>query len=277
MFSQKFGGIVPINRIKDFLRIAAMKNRSLTLILASACIGLGTLTTRAQVANIEPFGDSVTSRGSAPESSYRYWLWSDLNNAGYTNEFNFVGLTGGVTGGSPANPWPEEAYTGGEGLDSAGALAADMPGAAQLTPDIVLLDLGSNDIFDSNGFDSGTTETNLEAIIQDFATYNANVVILLARPTRFLVDPTLPKQSQQQEQSDQAKLDSLMNRVASAERKAGVDVIVVSLGGYNPRTDTVDGTHPNVRGEQYIARQFFNALRPVLKKMGVEPQKIRRH
>jgi lysophospholipase L1-like esterase len=34
--------------------------------------------------------------------------------------------------------------------------------------------------------------------------------------------------------------------------------------GFNPRSDTKDGTHPNVRGEQKIANRYFQALRKVL-------------
>jgi len=38
------------------------------------------VTARAQVNTVKimPMGDSVTARGSSPESSYRYWLWKSL-------------------------------------------------------------------------------------------------------------------------------------------------------------------------------------------------------
>jgi acyl-CoA thioesterase-1 len=250
-------------------------------LFASACVGLASFTVRGQV-TIEPFGDSITSRGSAPESSYRYWLWDDLNNAGYTNDFEFVGLTSGVTGGgAPANPWPQEAYSGGEGLDTGAAITDDMPGAAQVNggngPNIVLLELGANDAsYDyMNGIGSpGQTETNLETIIQGFATVNPSVVILMATAPRYL---TTPGPTQNQANSDIAKVNNAIRKAASVEKRAGVDVTVVSFGGYNPRTDTSDGTHPNVKGEQYLAKQYFDALRPALKKMGVEPQKQSKH
>ena len=64
------------------------------------------------------------------------------------------------------------------------------------------------------------------------------------------------------------QLAALVGRVAKTEKKAGVNVIAVNqFGGFNARTDTKDGTHPNVRGEQKIARKYFSALRPILKKM----------
>src|SRR5579864_9174333 len=85
---QWFIGLIPIINLKEFLRIAAMKNRYLALLTAIACIRLASLTVDAQV-NILPLGDSVTSRGAAPESSYRYYLYADLTNAGY--QFSDVG------------------------------------------------------------------------------------------------------------------------------------------------------------------------------------------
>jgi acyl-CoA thioesterase-1 len=273
---RRFVGVLPINRLKVSLRIANMKKRNLFLLLfVSACASLISFTLCAQV-TIEPFGDSITSRGSAPESSFRFWLWDDLDNAGYTNDFEFVGLTSGVTGGGgPANPWPQEAYSGGEGLDTASALSDDMPQAAEVSggPNIVLLEIGANDVLDyedNPGFTAGTTETNLEAIIQGFASVNPGVVILMATAPRFL---TTPGPTQNQANTEIAKVNNAIRKAAGVERKAGVDVVVVSFGGYNPRTDTSDGTHPNIKGEQYLAKQLFDALRPVLKKMGVVPQK----
>lgn len=249
------------------------KQNVLVMLSVCACASLISFTAHAQV-NIEPFGDSITSRGTSPESSYRYWLWDDLNNAGYTNDFQFVGLTSGVTGGGgPANPWPEEAYTGGEGLDTASAITDDMPQAATLGPNVVLLEIGANDVLDyedNPSFTSGTTETNLENLIETFASDDPGVVILMATAPRFL---SSPGPGQKQANSEIAKVNNAIHKAASVEKKAGVDVVVVSLGGYNPQKDTSDGTHPNIKGEQYIAKQFFNALRPVLKRMGVVPEK----
>ena len=59
---------------------------------AGACVCLGGLSANAQV-RILPYGDSVTTFGSAPESSYRYWLYTDLTDAGFNfpPDFVFVG------------------------------------------------------------------------------------------------------------------------------------------------------------------------------------------
>src|SRR6516162_2504537 len=130
-----------------------MKNQHVFELFAGLCLCLATVSARAQnpTINIMPMGDSVTSRGNTPESSYRFWLYKDLTNAGFENTL-FVGNQGGVSDGTPANPWPQEAYEGGDGwtttegvgdaANAAGILNSGTPGAT-----ILLLDLGANDIF----------------------------------------------------------------------------------------------------------------------------------
>ncbi len=235
-----------------------MKNRSLAVLVASVCISLVSLV--ANGVNIMPFGDSITAFGAAPQSSYRYWLYTDLVNAGFT-DFIFSGNQSGAADGTPANSWPDENYEGGGGDD--GITTADGVGLAQSAAnpgvDVVLLELGAND--PDNNIPASQSEANLEQIIQTFAAQNASVIILIATPPKFQPDPTLPKRDQSQARSGIAKVDGIIGKVVSTEKKAGVNVIKVSLGGYNPRTDTSDGTHPNVKGEQYIAKQFFNALK----------------
>ena|SRR5690348_16254001 len=229
-----------------------------------------TLTGRAQVNTVKimPMGDSVTARGSSPESSYRYWLWKDLQDAGFNN-FVFLGNQNGVSDGAPANSWPQEHYEGGGPGNDAwstqnGVSAA--PSAAKSTPDFLILDLGSNDII--FGIDPATTQANLQTIIEDFAAANPNIIILMAKPTPFAVDPVATSQEKRVERRQQSQLVGIVSKVAKAEKKAGINVIAVNqFGGYNVKTDTKDGTHPNVRGEQKIARKYFTVLRKYMKKM----------
>jgi len=225
-----------------------MKNRYLLVLMASACLSVASLTVDAQ--NIMPFGDSITAFGAAPQSSYRYWLYADLTNAGFSG-FNFVGNQNGVAGGAPANSWPLQHYEGGGGDDS--ITTADGVGLAQsavgYSPDVVLLELGAND--PQNGITPGQSETNLEQIIQTFASANSGVIVLIATPPRDANQP----------HANIAREDAIIGKVVHTEKKAGVNVLLVSLAGYNPHNDTSDGTHPNVKGEQYIAKQFFNALK----------------
>lgn len=242
--------------------MALMKKQILASVFAGACVCLGCLSADAQV-RILPYGDSVTTFGSAPESSYRYWLFTDLtDNAGFIfgQDFVFVGNQSGVQDGSPQNDWPAEEFSGNEGESSGEAAGEAASIAGATSPDIVLLDFGSND-YDANQSVKDTlaqTRANLAAIMEAFAAQNPNVTILLAKPTGWVVTGDSPPGTKQ----FKAGLGGAVTKAAADARKAGVNVVVVNLsGGFNPRKDTKDGSHPNVKGEQKIANKYFSALR----------------
>jgi hypothetical protein len=236
--------------------MAHMKKQNLAGLFVSLCLCAVPLIGQAQV-KILPYGDSVTSFGSVPESSYRYWLFVDLTNAGFVfqQDFTFVGTRFGTEDGPPQNDWPAEQYSGGEGQTSLNA-SLDGGGIANSTqPDIVLLDFGSNDF---GNWDLGTTRTNLDTAIEAIRSVNPNVIILLAKPT-----PWVPTANA--EKKFMSQLSGTISKVAKDEKKAGANVIVVDLfGGFNARKDTKDGTHPNVSGEQKIANKYFKVLKKLL-------------
>jgi lysophospholipase L1-like esterase len=232
------------------------------------CFSIGFARAQNSTITIMPMGDSVTARGSWPESSFRYWLWVDLTNAGFTN-IAFLGNQSGVSDGVPANSWPQESYEGGGTKNDAWTTVDGINNAASaagMGPQFLLLDLGANDII--NGTSLGDIQTNLQTIVETFAADDPGVTIILAVPTGFPPDPSSPTQVQHLQKADQSKLGGVVNRLVSTERKAGVGIVKVNLlGGYNIRADTKDGTHPNIKGEQLIAKRYFNVLRPILKKM----------
>lgn len=268
-----------------------MKMQKLFAFLAAMGVFLDIRSAKAQnpTINIMPMGDSVTARGGSPESSYRYWLYTYLTNAGFSNTM-FVGNQNGVSDGAPANSWPQEAYEGGsrssggdgdgwttqDGVNNAasaaGILNSARNGGTYPGATILLLDLGANDCF--AGEDAGIPlktnllqmQQNLETIIQTFAYQNPSTVVLLAVPTPWAVSPPDPVQNQ-----FMAQMGTYVSKAAKFEKKAGVHVVVVHLrSGFNPsptRGDTKDGSHPDVAGEQLIAKRYFSVLRPILKKM----------
>jgi lysophospholipase L1-like esterase len=245
-----------------------MKKQKFAGLFVGLCMCAAPFMVKAQSSyvTIMPFGDSVTARGSAPESSYRYWLWTYLQNAGFNN-FDFIGNQNGVSdNGTPANSWPDEQYEGGDGWTSADALN-QAPSAATFDggPTIVLLDFGSNDISPA-GIPLSQTRANLKQIIQDFVAANPNVIILIAKPTPFAPDPSSSGSARQAQRRQQSQLAALVGQVAHSEHKAGVRIAAIDLfDGFNVQKDTVDGAHPNVRGEQMIARKYFLVLRNILK------------
>ncbi len=230
-----------------------MRKPKFPLWLAIAGVTLS-LTARAQT-RILPFGDSITSDGSTPESSYRYWLWHLLVNAG--ENIDFVGTQFSVADGEPANSDFDQDHEGHPGWTSQDALNNVDGIIAATQPDVVLMDFGGNDVIE--GIDLQVTKANLEAVIEHLRAANPNVVILLADPTPWVTtDPN--------ERRQMSLLKGVINTIAKEEKSAGANVIKVNLfGGFNAVSDTKDGTHPDVKGEQKIARKYFSALRKILR------------
>lgn len=253
-------------------------------LMLSLAAFLGAIEAHAQAPiNIMNMGDSVIARGGAPESSYRYWLYTYLTNAGFSNTV-FVGTqtgTGGSSDGPPANSWPQLSYEGGsttaglapaadgwstwEGVNDA-TNAASVLNSGNPAGTVLLLDLGANDHIPGSGSmrpDLVQMEANLEAIVQTFYRKNPQTVILLAVPTPWTIHSADPVTRE-----FMLSLPIAMARVVRNQQKAGVKIVLVNLAaGFDPGRDTKDGTHPNIQGEQMIAKRYFNTLRPILQRM----------
>ncbi len=213
-----------------------------------AAIGL-TWSAHAQT-RILPLGDSVTS-SFAPHSSYRYWLWHYLTDRGFL--VDFVGTQRGVADGAPANTDFDQDHEGHPGWQTADALNAIDSIANATRPDIVLMDLGANDVME--GVPLTDTIANLQAIIEHLRAENPNIVVLLAEPTPF----------EGENRRNMSKLKGAINHLAHVENQPNSRVIAVNLfGGFSTRKDTFDGTHPDDSGEQKIAKRFYAALKKVL-------------
>ena len=221
-------------------------NKTNFALTVAACLCLAAQTAPAQV-RILPLGDSVTSSFS-PHNSYRFWLDHYLHAAGI--DFDFVGNQSGVADGPPADEDFDQDYSGGPGWTTETAVGA-LGGLIATHPDIVLLDLGANDI---GNLDTQTTKNNIRAIIDGFRSVNPNVIILLAQPTPSTDTPNRLMK----------RLNRALGFVARTYDVSGSPVIAVNLfDGFNAHTDTFDGTHPNARGERIIARKFFDVLKRV--------------
>ncbi len=240
-----------------------MKKQNLAGLFVGLCLCVAPSFVEAQAnhVTIMPFGDSVTSFGSNPESSYRYWLYQKLQDAGFNN-FDFVGHSTGVGDGAPLNDWPDEDYEGGGNDWTSLTALDDADSAGSLNPDIVLLDIGSNDF--GEGWETqnaSATRTNIDMIIETLRAHNENVIVLLAKPTGWITaDPN--------EKKFQSTLQGAVGKAAQDEKRLGANVMVVNIhSGFSASKDTKDGVHPNVRGEQKIANKYFAALKKLLKKM----------
>src|SRR5262245_1456626 len=223
-----------------------MIKRMLVVGMASACLCLTQNSVQAQV-RILPLGDSVTS-SFGPHSSYRYWLWHKLTDNGFN--VDFVGTQFGVADGVPENPDFDQDHEGHPGWTTTDGLNNVDSIAAATQPDIVLLDLGANDVI--QGVPIPTIIAQLKLIIEHLRAANPNVKVLVAEPT-----PYVGENSRQM-----SKLKGAISHMAKVENQPGSKVCAVNLfGGFSVRSDTFDGMHPDESGENKIANRFYGALR----------------
>src|SRR4051812_39308740 len=126
---------------------------------------------------IMPLGDSITNAETG-HASYRYWLWNDLVDNGYTN-VDFVGSQTGVLNGPPLFPDFDQNHEGHWGFRADEILAQIGGWASTAHPDIVLMHLGTNDMFQGQSVSSTITE--LGSIIDTVRQSNPNVTFLMAQ------------------------------------------------------------------------------------------------
>jgi len=220
--------------------------------LAATLLGAAEMNATAQV-RILPLGDSDTS-SFAPHSSYRYWLWHRLVDAGFN--VDFVGSQHSVVGGVPANADFDQDHEGHPGWATPDVLENINSIAAATQPDIVLIDLGANDVI--SGVPLETTTENFILIIQRLRAVNPQVTILLAQTPPF----------EGQDKVAMRLLRRAIRSVAKRENTRESRVYVVNLfGGFSVKKDTFDGMHPDESGEQKIAKRFFKVLRRVLRRL----------
>jgi acyl-CoA thioesterase-1 len=170
------------------------------------------------------FGDSMTAGyGVAPDMNYPAQLQKLLDERGYKYRVVNMGVTGDTT-------------RGGVGRLSR-ALGAG--------PDIVILELGSNDR--SNGISPKQTVDNLEQMIARFQKTHIAVV---------LAGRSLPR-----EEGGEDVYASLAN-------KYHLTLIPSFLAGVSgsPNLTIADGTHPNADGYAIVVKTIMTSLEPLLKK-----------
>ena len=198
-----------------------------------------------------PFGDSVTS-SYAGHSSYRYWLWHLLMNRGY--DVDFVGTQYGVEGGSPDRTDFDQNHEGHSGWQAQNGAQNAYNIFQSTRPDIVLLDLGANDV--EQGQDNAQTIEELRQIIQAARAVNPYTIILIAQPSPGMVN-----------NHELRKLNRMIRMLAREENRPESLVRPVNLNsGFNTERDTFDGVHPNETGELKIARRWFRTLNGVLRR-----------
>lgn len=215
---------------------------------------------------IMPLGDSITT-GTGDWPSYRYWLYKSLLAAGYS--VDFVGSVHGQYGNPPVPPpaccqdfdWDEEGHSGWRADQILNGAPPTYPTSYKLSawvqdyqPDIVLVHIGTNDLYQSQSVSS--TRDEIGAIIDTIRQYRPNAIILLAQiiPARDgdgnLVT-TIPT------------LNALLPALVASKQQANSPLVLVDqYTGFDVDADTHEGTHPNESGEKKMAARWLAAMPP---------------
>ena len=207
---------------------------------------------------IMPLGDS-TSCASHYKVSYRYPLWKHFVDAGKKVEFVGSQILEGNYG---RTVWPEykglsfppanEAHAGWRTDQILDGLPDGTKGLdtwlAGYQPDIALIHLGTNDLDQSQTPES--TRDELERLILRLRQNNPRIKVLLAQ--------IIPMGSD----SSVARLNLLLPPLAAKLNQADSPVVSVDMySGFDINTDMQkDKMHPNARGEEIMAKRWFDAL-----------------
>ncbi|EJF11150.1 SGNH/GDSL hydrolase family protein [Pontibacter sp. BAB1700] len=213
---------------------------------------------QAQPVKIMPLGNSIT-QGDMDFVSYRYPLWKKLIDSGVN--FDFVGSQTENNGGTPDfEDYEGQSFSnrheGHWGWTTDQILINIAQWADTYKPDIVLMHLGTNDMFSDQDID-GTVE-EIEAVINAIHEKSPRVTVFLAKlipADGQVVGPTKAQNIQ--------LLNQQIEAIANGQSSDGPPIILVDQNtDFDAREgkDTYDGIHPNDSGMEKMAQVWFEAI-----------------
>jgi acyl-CoA thioesterase-1 len=213
---------------------------------------------------IMPFGDSITA-GISSSYSYRYFLWQLLKTAGYTENIDFIGSMHGVYDNEePVNPDFDQDHEGHPAYNTTNGISNLPDWLNGRTPDIVLMHWGTNDI--GEGYPASYSKGNLSAMIDTIRNRNPKAIIMLARIIPAQVGAAAYPAFNDMITGLAGEKNTLQSPVILVDQNSGYLI----YGG-----DYADLVHLSTQGEQKMASRWFEALVPVLDRMGIKPLEIK--
>lgn len=199
---------------------------------------------------IMPLGDSIT----AGPGCWRAKLWHRLQTSGYTN-IDFVGTQSDGGGCNPGYAYDFD-HEGHGGYSATGIAANNQlpPWLAAAQPDVVLMHLGTNDMW--GGYLG--LQDKLDAftkLVGQMRAANPAMKIVVAQiiPMSAAACATCP--------ADVKALDDAIPGWAAGLSTSQSPIIVADLWtGYDAVADNVDGVHPNDTGFQKMADAWYPAV-----------------
>ncbi|CAN5190994.1 hypothetical protein BH11BAC6_BH11BAC6_14710 [soil metagenome] len=229
----------------------------------------------AQTTNMLCLGNSITN-GTSTFNSYRRDLWQMLHAGNYN--FDFVGSwSKHHMGGDVPDPDFDIDHDGHSGWNAAGIFTPPSWDSARgnlplwlqtYTPDIVLVELGTNDVFQCR---KATDVINdLSKAVDLFRKKNKDVKIFVAQ-----IPPLGAQWSDKKLCGDSVDYATRINELnksissfaAVKNTKQSLVATVDQFSGVEPSTDMYDDIHPNDKGEKAMAARWFNAIHSYIKKL----------
>jgi lysophospholipase L1-like esterase len=195
---------------------------------------------------IMPLGDSITQADSEHDS-YRRPLFKSLELEG--RSVDFVGsLSSNFRGGPPRRDFDLD-HEGHWGFRVDEILEDVRRWVLAEEPDVLLVHLGSNDVFQDQSVSSTLDE--LSRLID---------VVREVRPDAdFLVAQILPTNNPSRNRTLR-QLNASIASLASKSTERSRVAIVDQFTGFDPERMTYDGVHPNAEGEIHMADRWLAAL-----------------
>jgi lysophospholipase L1-like esterase len=186
---------------------------------------------------VMPLGDSITfGKGDPAENGYRATLQSWLTDTGVRADFVGSQVNGGT---------PHEGHPGWRIAQLTANIDAWMAAAR---PDVVLLDIGTNDLLHHDHISEAPDR--LGTLIDHIVTANPQVRIVLAK--LLVVD-----------HGHEADFEWYNDTLPVVAALYPDNVTLVDMAGV-PVANTVDHVHPNQLGYQQMAYQWYQGLRDIV-------------
>ena len=139
------------------------------------------------------------------------------------------------------------------------------------TPDVVLVHLGTNDVFGyAQASDAEYTVSNMREIVSTLRADNPNVQIYMAKilpiTSNYMPEDGGPASSVIN--GFVTALNDGLALLAAELQSAQSPIVLVDMNSGFGNAQLPDGIHPNVEGAQEMAQRWFNALLPQLAQSG---------
>jgi len=209
-------------------------------------------------------GDSI----SAGPGCYKKYLLAELNANGYSS-FDLVGAYSDDCGGgvrhsarscSTAQQYTQVSFTLAAGsCNPSGTFDGLAPLAATYQPDLLMIQLGVNDVW--GGRNTDAILADYTTLVQQARAENPNIVIAVAQIQQ--IRPTSDANPDAVFGRAQQLIEAVPNW-AQGQSLPESPIFVADLWTNSDSSQTLDGVHPDDAGAQRMGQNWFNALMGVL-------------